>query len=103
MAEGDARAAAFECSVCLDTASEPVVTRCGHLFWCAPRLHHTQTPAQNHIIKRSPAAQLTFHACIPGCARCFNALLHDPARRHVTDALQLVLPARGVCAARAPS
>eukprot|EP00762_Andalucia_godoyi_P004253 ANDGO_05492.mRNA.1 RING finger protein 5 len=28
---------AFECSICLDTASEPVVTVCGHLF-CWPCL-----------------------------------------------------------------
>lgn len=26
-------AAQFECNVCLETASEPVITRCGHLFW----------------------------------------------------------------------
>ncbi|KAJ3356103.1 hypothetical protein GGF32_001684 [Allomyces javanicus] len=26
----------FECNVCLETASEPVVTLCGHLFWCRP-------------------------------------------------------------------
>ena len=23
----------FECNICLDMASEPVVTLCGHLFW----------------------------------------------------------------------
>jgi E3 ubiquitin-protein ligase RNF5 len=23
----------FECNICLDTASEPVLTQCGHLFW----------------------------------------------------------------------
>jgi hypothetical protein len=23
----------FECNVCLDTVSSPVVTLCGHLYW----------------------------------------------------------------------
>lgn len=23
----------FECNICLDTAREPVITLCGHLFW----------------------------------------------------------------------
>ncbi len=23
----------FQCSICLDPPTEPVVTRCGHLFW----------------------------------------------------------------------
>ena len=23
----------FDCNVCLDVASEPVITLCGHLFW----------------------------------------------------------------------
>jgi E3 ubiquitin-protein ligase RNF5 len=23
----------FECNICLEMASEPVVTLCGHLFW----------------------------------------------------------------------
>ena len=23
----------FECNICFDTATEPVVTLCGHLFW----------------------------------------------------------------------
>jgi E3 ubiquitin-protein ligase RNF5 len=29
---------AFECNICLDTASEPVVTTCGHLY-CWPCMH----------------------------------------------------------------
>ena len=24
---------AYECNICLETASEPVVTLCGHLYW----------------------------------------------------------------------
>jgi hypothetical protein len=23
----------FECNICFDPASEPVITVCGHLFW----------------------------------------------------------------------
>jgi hypothetical protein len=23
----------FECSICFESPSEPVVTKCGHLFW----------------------------------------------------------------------
>ena len=23
----------FECNICLDQASEPTITQCGHLFW----------------------------------------------------------------------
>lgn len=23
----------FECNICLDTAKEPVISMCGHLFW----------------------------------------------------------------------
>ena len=23
----------FECVICFDVASEPVVTKCGHLYW----------------------------------------------------------------------
>jgi len=23
----------FECNICLDTAKDPVVSLCGHLFW----------------------------------------------------------------------
>eukprot|EP00742_Colponemidia_sp_Colp-10_P004042 GILJ01004312.1.p1 GENE.GILJ01004312.1~~GILJ01004312.1.p1 ORF type:complete len:202 (-),score=20.76 GILJ01004312.1:524-1129(-) len=31
-------AAQFECNICLDTAAEPVITLCGHLF-CWPCIH----------------------------------------------------------------
>lgn len=29
----DARLKQFECKICLEIATEPVVTTCGHLFW----------------------------------------------------------------------
>lgn len=25
----------FDCNICLDCASDPVITVCGHLYWCA--------------------------------------------------------------------
>jgi E3 ubiquitin-protein ligase RNF5 len=31
--ERDERLKQFECKICLEVASEPVVTTCGHLFW----------------------------------------------------------------------
>lgn len=27
------RTSAFDCNICLDTVSSPVVTLCGHLYW----------------------------------------------------------------------
>ena len=24
----------FECNICLETACNPVITQCGHLYWC---------------------------------------------------------------------
>lgn len=38
VAAADQQAAAFECNVCLELASEPVVTLCGHLY-CWPCLY----------------------------------------------------------------
>jgi E3 ubiquitin-protein ligase RNF5 len=26
----------FECNICLEIATEPVITRCGHLYWYIP-------------------------------------------------------------------
>lgn len=34
-AAGAAPPAFFDCNICLDAASSPVVTLCGHLYWCA--------------------------------------------------------------------
>lgn len=31
--EQEERDKGFECAICLDIATEPVVTQCGHLFW----------------------------------------------------------------------
>jgi hypothetical protein len=28
----------FECNVCFEDATDPVITRCGHLFWYVPLL-----------------------------------------------------------------
>ncbi|KAG5490067.1 hypothetical protein JKF63_00186 [Porcisia hertigi] len=39
MSSPSASAADFSCAICLDTATEPVVTRCGHLF-CWECLEH---------------------------------------------------------------
>ena len=27
----------FDCNICLDVATDPVITVCGHLYWCVPR------------------------------------------------------------------
>ena len=37
-AEDDRKDSAFECNICLDVASEAVISMCGHLF-CWPCLH----------------------------------------------------------------
>lgn len=34
----------FDCNICLDTASDPVITVCGHLYWCAAGLRRAQAP-----------------------------------------------------------
>lgn len=31
--KSDDEGSAFDCNICLDAATEPVVTMCGHLFW----------------------------------------------------------------------
>lgn len=31
--EQEERDKGFECAICLEIATEPVVTQCGHLFW----------------------------------------------------------------------
>lgn len=31
--DGSAQESLFECNICLDTARDAVVSRCGHLFW----------------------------------------------------------------------
>ena len=33
MEEKKSKGEAFECRICLDSPVEPVVTKCGHLFW----------------------------------------------------------------------
>ena len=68
---------AFECNVCLEGASDPVVTRCGHLFWCVHMCTGASTRAGvcfwgRHIYSRVPLfAQLAvlvsreYHARLP--------------------------------------
>ncbi|KAK7199908.1 Zinc finger (RING finger) protein [Novymonas esmeraldas] len=48
MKSARASTADFSCAICLDTASEPVVTRCGHLFcWeCLEHWLHSPSGAQ---------------------------------------------------------
>ncbi|CAL4946738.1 unnamed protein product [Urochloa decumbens] len=45
--EGGKTAATFECNICFDMASEPVVTSCGHLF-CWPCLYQWLNVYSNH-------------------------------------------------------
>ena len=33
--EGDKNTGSFECNICYETATEAVVSLCGHLFWLA--------------------------------------------------------------------
>eukprot|EP00727_Mastigamoeba_balamuthi_P009734 m51a1_g5383 hypothetical protein (192) ;mRNA; r:13234-14042 len=54
--------AAFECHICLDTAADPVVTLCGHLF-CWPCIYRwletsTQCPVCKSVVDRSSLVPL---------------------------------------------
>ena len=47
--EDDSATRAFECNICLDTASDAVISMCGHLF-CWPCLHQwLETRPQRQI------------------------------------------------------
>ena len=50
----------FDCNICLDTASEPVVTACGHLYcWpCLYRWMHAR-PGENTCL--CPICKLVLH------------------------------------------
>ena len=51
----------YECSICMDTAKEPVVTKCGHLYcwpciydWMEEKNHNTECPiCKNPISKEN--------------------------------------------------
>lgn len=46
----------FECNVCFEDATDPVITRCGHLFWYVP------------LLRSLPMACLSQKLC--GCVMC---------------------------------
>jgi hypothetical protein len=42
----------FDCNICLDTVSSPIVTLCGHLYWCvARRVDAPVVAALAHLVR----------------------------------------------------
>jgi hypothetical protein len=74
---------AFECNICFEVATEPVVTLCGHMYcwpclyrWLAPPLGRTHCPVCKGLVdatkviplygrRDQPSAQLTSSPCKP--------------------------------------
>ena len=54
----------FECNICLETACNPVITQCGHLYWCV------QNPESvSHFTSRVAPFQ-TLTSCCPISRPC---------------------------------
>jgi E3 ubiquitin-protein ligase RNF5 len=54
----------FECNICLETACNPVITQCGHLYWCV------QNPeSASHFTSRVAPFQ-TLTSCCPISRPC---------------------------------
>ena len=52
----------FDCNICLEPASNPVITVCGHLYWCALR------PEPPSPAALRPVARMLSHRCrAPPC------------------------------------
>ena len=76
---GDEREGAFECNICLDVATDPVVTQCGHLY-CWPCIYKyvrrareaPDPPTGSHLISRGPFSSTKIGG--------FSALLRPPDR-----------------------
>lgn len=43
MQDEESKSNLYECNICLETASEPVITTCGHLF-CWPCIYSVPLP-----------------------------------------------------------
>ncbi|KAJ3695222.1 hypothetical protein LUZ60_000599 [Juncus effusus] len=53
MEKESSQSAPFNCNICLDTLSDPVVTLCGHLY-CWPCIHHWLLQSHSPEIPSSP-------------------------------------------------
>ena len=53
----------FECNICFDVAQDPVVTRCGHLYWCVKGSVHTHTHTRLRMYTGRQTDRHTPHMC----------------------------------------
>jgi len=88
---------AFECNICFDIATEPVVTLCGHMYcwpclyrWLAPPLGRTHCPVCKGLVdatkviplygrRDQPPAQLTSSPSKPNPAAASSSSPNDDA------------------------
>lgn len=70
--------ASFDCNICLDFVSDPVVTLCGHLY-CWPCIYRWLHPTSSNSPRRCPVCKspLTDSSLVPLYGRGLAAKTHD--------------------------